>query len=285
VRAVSATLASSAPLPADVVAQAGGENFPVASHLLGRPERAHLLALYAFARLVDDAGDEAPGDRLALLDRLEQDLDRIYAAAEPEQPVMRELADTVRQCSLPSEPFRRLIDANRRDQTVTRYETFEGLLDYCRLSANPVGELVLGVFGAATPDRVAFSDCICSALQVIEHLQDVSEDYARGRVYLPREDMERFGCDEHDLRAAAAGPALRAVVAFEGQRAWALLADGAPLARRLALRPRAAVAGFVAGGRAALEALERVGYDVLGARPRPTRAAFLKNWARAARGR
>ena len=273
------------PSQAAVMAQASSENFPVASRLLGRRERDHLLAVYGFARLVDDLGDEASGDRLELLDWLEQDLDRVYAGAPPEHQVTRSLAGTIRECALPAEPFRRLIEANRRDQAVTEYETFDALLEYCRLSANPVGELVLGVFAAATPDRIALSDKICSALQVVEHLQDVAEDHGRGRVYLPREDMARFGCEGPDLAAPAASPALRAVIAFESSRASALLADGAPLAGRLAPRPRMAVAGFVAGGRAALDALERAGFDVLGARPRPTRAGIARNWLRAARGR
>lgn len=282
---MSATIASEAPSTGVVMTQASSENFPVASHLLGRRERRHLLAIYGFARLVDDLGDEASGDRLELLDRLDRDLDRVYSGETPEHPLMQTLAATAADCELPRDPFRRLIEANRRDQVVSRYETFDALLAYCRLSATPVGELVLHVFGAATPDRVVLSDRICSALQVIEHLQDVAEDDARGRVYLPREDMERFGCDESELSGSTAGPALRAVIAFESRRAWTLLADGAPLASHLALRPRLAVAGFVAGGRAALEALERAGYDVLEARPRGSRAAFARNWLRAARGR
>jgi squalene synthase HpnC len=273
------------PSRATVMAQAGSENFPVASHLLGRRERGHLLAVYGFARLVDDLGDETPGDRLELLDWLEHDLDRIYASGRPKHPVMQTLGTTVHDCDLPEQPFRRLLEANRRDQAVTRYTTFEELLAYCRLSATPVGELVLHVFGAATPGRIALSDSICSALQVIEHLQDVGEDHARGRVYLPRDDMERFGCGEEQLSAAHAGPELRAVLAYEAARAKSLLGRGAPLAARLGLRPRMAVAGFVAGGRAALDALAEGDYEVLGARPRGTRGRFVRNWLTAVRGR
>jgi squalene synthase HpnC len=268
-----------------VMAQVGNENFPVASHLLGRRERGHLLALYGFARLVDDLGDEAPGDRAALLDWLEADLDRVYAGALPEHPVMRALAPTVASCRLPDGPFRRLIEANRRDQVHTRYETFEELLGYCQLSAAPVGELVLHVFGAASAERVALSDRVCAALQVIEHLQDAAEDHARGRVYLPREDLASFGCTEAELGAGAVSPALRELLAFEATRARALLDAGAPLAGTLAIRARLAVAGFVAGGRAALDALERAGYEVLGGRPRPGPARFAWRWLRAAVGR
>ncbi len=115
----------------------------------------------------------------------------------------------------------------------TRYETFDELLDYCRLSANPVGELVLGVFGAATPDRVDLSDRICTALQIVEHLQDITEDYARGRVYVPREDLVRFGCDDRDLTGEPTA-ARRALISFEAARARSLLSAGAPLARTLA---------------------------------------------------
>jgi phytoene/squalene synthetase len=208
----------------EVMAQAQDENFPVALWLLGPRTRRHLLAIYGFARLVDDVGDEVGGDRLALLDRLEHELDA------PQHAVMRTLVATVRECRLPREPFLRLIEANRRDQVVTRYDSLEGLLDYCQLSAAPVGELVLHVFGVATPARIALSDKICAALQIIEHLQDVDEDRARGREYV----------------GAFAGPA----------QARSLLEQGAPLVRQLPGRPRLAVAGFLAGGRVALDRLE-----------------------------
>lgn len=287
---MSATASSPAqtaipPSQAAVMAQAATENFPVASYLLGAAERARLLAIYGFARLVDDIGDESPGDRAALLDWLEQDLDRVYGSGTPEHPVMQSLMPAVRECRLPDQPFRRLIAANRQDQLVSRYETFDELLGYCALSAAPVGELVLHVFGAATPERIELSDRICSALQIVEHLQDVSEDHARGRVYLPREDMARFGCEEHDLGASSASPALGELLAFETGRARKMLREGAPLARTLRLRPRLAVAGFVAGGRAALDALEHAGFEVLAARPRPTKARFIQRWLGAVSGR
>jgi squalene synthase HpnC len=236
-----------------VMTQAREENFPVASRLVARDTRGHLLAIYGFARLVDDLGDEAHGDRLALLDQIEEQLDDLYAGRPPHDDVLRSLAPTVQACALPAEPFRRLIEANRRDQVVKRYETFDELLGYCQLSAAPVGELVLRVFGAATPQRIALSDRVCAGLQVTEHLQDVAEDYARGRVYLPREDLVHFGCGDDQL--ASGGQALRAVVSFEAVRARMLLAAGAPLARQLPWRARLAVAGFVAGGLAALDGL------------------------------
>lgn len=221
--AVSATPAT---LPAreQILAQSRHENFPVALRLLGPRIRRHLLAIYGFARLVDNTGDELAGDRLAALEQIERELD------VPQHPVMVELAQTIRECALPREPFLRLIEANRRDQIVTRYRTFEELLGYCRLSAAPVGELVLHIFGAATPERIALSGRICAALQVIEHLQDVEEDRARGRTYI--------------------GP-------FDAlAEARRLLEEGAPLVRTLRGRARLAVAGFVAGGHTALDALE-----------------------------
>jgi squalene synthase HpnC len=268
-----------------VMAQAQDENFPVASVLLGRRQRARLLALYGVARLIDDIGDEAAGDRDALLDWVDRELDRVFAGESPEHPAMRALAVSVGEHPLPPDPFRRLVQANRQDQSVTSYQTFDELLGYCRLSAAPVGELVLHAFSAATSERLALSERICAGLQVTEHIQDVAEDYTRGRVYIPREDLARFRCDEADLASSSASPELRAVVAFEVERARALLREGAPLARGLPARPRAAVAGFIAGGRAALESIERSGYDVCGTPAPRTRRAFAAAFAGALMGR
>jgi len=280
VTATAASPLAEAPTRAAVMAQAGSENFPVASRLVGSRRRAHLLAVYGFARLVDDAGDEAAGDRAALLDWIERDLDRVYASQTPEHPVLRALVPTVIALELPAQPFRRLIEANRRDQVIDRYPSFEALLDYCQLSAAPVGELVLHIFGAATPERIRLSDKVCAGLQLTEHLQDVAEDRERGRVYLPVEDMERLGCADADLRARVPSRAFTELMAFEVARARALLADGAPLIRRLEPRAALAVAGFVAGGRAALDALAGSGYNVLTAHPRPTRRSFAAALAR-----
>jgi len=268
-----------------VMAQAKDENFPVASILLGRRRRAQLLAIYGVARLIDDIGDEAQGDRDALLNWADRELDCVFAGQPPEHPAMRVLAVSAGEHPLPAEPFRRLVQANRQDQNVTSYETFDELLGYCRLSAAPVGELVLHVFSAATPERLALSERICAGLQVTEHIQDVAEDYTRGRVYIPREDLDRFDCSEADLASTSAGPKLRAVIAFEVERARALLREGAPLARGLPARPRAAVAGFIAGGRAALESIERSGYDVYGTPAPRTRRAFATAFAGALMGR
>lgn len=284
-----------------VMGKAGGENFSVASRLLSRGDRRHLLAVYGFARLADELGDEHDGDRLAALDWLEDELASSHAG-RGRHPLLLDLQATIAECELPQEPFLRLIEANRLDQRVTHYETWKQLEGYCELSANPVGELVLRVFGLATPERIALSDRVCTALQLAEHLQDVAEDVARGRLYLPAEDLARFGCSHERLsrliehggeegdgscvRTRAATQSddlgscweqLRETVSFEIARARELLAAGIPLVSGVPGRPKLAVGAFVAGGRAALEAIERAHCDVLGrvrraSRPRRARA-------------
>ena len=271
-----ATIPRAAPSPGAVMSRAGAENFPVASRLLPARTRQDLLSIYGFARLVDDAGDEARGDRLELLSWLDAEVDTVYAG-RPTHPLMRRLAATVRAHDIPPDPLRDLIQANRQDQTVTRYPTFHDLVAYCELSANPVGRLVLFVFGAATPERFALSDSVCTGLQLTEHWQDVAEDLDRGRIYLPQEDLRRFECTEDMLRAGRATPAFVGLMAFEVRRARDHLVRGLPLARTLRGRPALAVTAFVGGGLAALEAIEGGGYDVLGARPRPSRPS--RAWA------
>jgi squalene synthase HpnC len=261
--------------PEPTAARASGENFPVALRVLPRAVRTHLFAIYGFARFTDDLGDEGdatPAERLAALDRLDADLDRLFATGPtpaPEEPVVARLAPTVRECSLPEEPFRRLVEANRIDQRVERYETWDELRGYCGYSADPVGRMVLGVFGFATPEREARSDDVCTALQLIEHVQDVGEDHGRGRVYLPAEDLDRFGCTDAELASPPAAPALRRVVQFESDRARVLLRSGLPLVAGLRGSARLAIAGFVAGGLATLDAFAAAGGDVLTAPRRP----------------
>ena len=282
----------------DVAAHASGENFPVALRVLPERYRRHLTNLYCFARLTDDLGDESraadgPGAarpdatyRLGLLDELAADVDRIYAGVTPQSPVMRDMAQTVAECHVPAQPLHDLIQANRQDQKVTRYQTFAGLAQYCELSANPIGQVVLYIFGAATPGRIARSNRICTALQLAEHWQDVAEDLARGRIYLPAEDLERFGCTEADLAQPSAGPAVRELMRFEVDRAAALLDEGAPLVGTLRGAARVAVAGYLAGGRAALTAIRDQHYDVLISTARPRKPHIAVEAAKAyARGK
>jgi squalene synthase HpnC len=275
----------------EVVANASGENFPVALRLLPERYRRHLTALYCFARLTDDLGDEArevdgsgqaDADlRLDLLDELTADVHRIYEGKTPTAPVMQQMAVTVTECKIPARPLLDLIQANRQDQQVTRYATFAELGRYCELSANPVGQVVLYIFGAATPERFELSDRICTALQLAEHWQDVAEDLARGRIYLPADDLARFGVTEADLAEPAAGPAVRDLMRFETDRARQLLDQGAPLVATLRGAARLAVAGYLAGGRAALAAIRAQQYDVLSATARPRKPRMAVELAKA----
>ena len=272
--------------------KAAGENFPVAPFFLPKDWRTDLIAVYGFARLVDDIGDGdlAPGgadarllgvspeeaaDRLLLLDAFEADLDRVFHGT-PGHPLLRRLQATVRRRSLTPEPFLGLIAANHQDQLVTRYETYDDLLAYCELSANPVGRLVLAVTGTSTPERIRLSDAICTALQIVEHLQDVAEDLGRDRIYLPAEDMKRFHVQEADLAAKTASASVRALVAYEAQRARELLNEGAPLVGSVHGRLKLLLAGFVAGGRAALRAIAAAEHDVLPGPPKPGRLQLLR---------
>lgn len=270
--------------PARLRARAGGENFPVALHVLPPRWRRELLALYGFARLVDEAGDAAAeGERLALLEAIEADLLRLFAGSEAGHPLLQALRPLIERGALRPEPLQRLIEANLRDQFVTRYASWGELLDYCAHSANPVGECVLGLAGADSPERLAWSDAICSALQVIEHCQDVVEDHRSGRIYLPAEDLAWAGCEEADLERSPATPALRRVLRRCAERARGLLERGAPLPGTLGGPARLAVAAFIGGGHAAIDALERADYDVTGgaAAVRASRTARLRAAARA----
>jgi squalene synthase HpnC len=281
----------------DVVANASGENFPVALRMLPARYRGHLTNAYFFARLTDDLGDEARGDesaaesdptklRLQLLDELAADVSRIYEGGAPQSPVMQAMARTVSECKIPAQPLLDLIEANRQDQVVTRYRTFAELQQYCELSANPVGQMVLHIFGVATPKRVALSDSICTALQLAEHWQDVAEDLASGRIYLPGEDLQKYGCTEADLAEPSAGPQVRELMAFQTRRAASLLDEGAPLVGTLRGAARLAVAGYLAGGRAALAAIRAQQYDVLTGAPRPRKQRLAGELAKAfVRGR
>lgn len=266
-----ATLPDEFPQFAAVLAKADAENFSVGPGFLPPTLRSDLMAIYGYARFVDDIGDETATDaagRLAMLDRVDADVTALFAGREPALPPVRALVDAVRAGRMPEQPLRRLVEANRLDQRVSSYDTIDDLRHYCTLSADPVGRLVLASIGAATPERIAWSDQVCTGLQLVEHWQDVAEDHARGRVYLPQVDLLRFGVSDADLGARHATPALRSLLAFEAARAHALLDAGLPLVRSIRGRPKLAIAGFVAGGRAALHAIAAVDFDVLPGAPK-----------------
>ena len=270
----------------------GSENFPVALRLLPADVRVHLGAVYDVARVIDDLGDQAPGDRTALLRDFRADLATIWAdgagepaSGEPNAPVLRRLAVSVRAKHLSHKPFDDLVEANLVDQEVATYPTYEDLIEYCELSANPVGRIVLEVFEASTPERAELSDRICTALQIIEHCQDVAEDRRAGRIYLPMEDLTRYGVAETDLDATSANEAVRRLVAFEAERAAELLNSGTPLLGQLHGWARLAVRGYVAGGGAALLALRRAGWDVLSGTPHARKVDVLRQLSALVRGR
>lgn len=260
---------------AATLAKAGAENFPVASRLLPAAARDHLLAVYGFARAVDDIGDLAEGDRARQLDAFVAELDAALAG-KAAHPILTRVVATLRATGADRSLLDRLVAANRQDQVVGRYATVEELVAYCDLSANPVGRLVLAIFGVHDEAAGLLSDRICTGLQLVEHWQDVAEDRRAGRIYLPGQDMDRFGVTEGDLDTSSASPALRRLVAFEAARARELLVAGAPLVRRLGGRPGLAVAGFVGGGLAQLDAIEAASYDVLAVEVKASKRAVSK---------
>jgi squalene synthase HpnC len=255
-----------------VARRARTENFPIASVLFPRRLRPHLRAVYGFARLVDILGDELDGDRPAALDELEQELDACYSG-QPSWPVLQGLAPTIHEFSLPREPFLRLIEANRIDQRVSEYETWDDLKEYCRHSADPVGRLVLGLLQLdGEPELVAASDDVCTGLQLVNFLQDVPRDLELGRIYLPLEDRRGFSVTVLDRPSAELLELLR----YEAARARGLLAAGRVLQERIGGRMGRAVGLFARGGLAALEALEAAHWDVFTQRPRPSRARLAR---------
>ena len=274
---MSPTLAAA---PQDVLVKARDENFPVALRCLPRDARRDLEALYTYARYVDDLGDAFAGDRTAALHVVTEDVHRLYDGLTPQLPAVAGLAGLVGDRGVPRDPFLALVEANLVDQEVTRYETFEDLLGYCTLSANPVGAVVLHVFGYADADRIALSDRVCTGLQLLEHWQDVAEDHRAGRVYLPQEDLRRFEVSEGmlDADSASASPALRALLRFETDRALAWLNSGSFLVSTLHGWARLAVSGYVAGGRAAAAALRDADHDSLSSVPKPCTTGVLGAW-------
>jgi squalene synthase HpnC len=262
------------------------ENFSVVTWLTPRALKPAFEAIYAFCRWSDDLGDEV-GDRdrsTALLSWWRDELRRVYddRGGAPGHPVMVALAPVVRQYGIPAGPFEALIAAFEQDQRVLRYETYAQVLDYCTRSANPVGELVLYLGGAHTPENVRLSDATCTGLQLANFWQDVARDHDIGRVYLPLEDLGRFGVDEADLAARRFTPAFRDLLAFEVGRARGLLHEGWPLARRMPGKLAVDVDLFSRGGLAILDRIAARGYDVLSGRPEVGKAAKVGLLARSA---
>ncbi|MBC7454106.1 MAG: squalene synthase HpnC [Massilia sp.] len=247
------------------------ENFPVASILLPRRLVPAVEAIYAFARSADDLADEGDAtapQRLSALVQYEDALGAIGRAEPITDPMFGRLARVIAQYRLPLRPFYDLLSAFKQDVTVTRYPHYDQLLDYCRRSANPVGLLMLSLYGAADAANVRDSDAICSALQLINFLQDVAIDREKGRIYLPLDDLARFEVDPARLQHWQGDARWRALMAFEVARTRALLLSGAPLALRLPGRIGWELRLVVQGGLRILEAIERVDYDVFTRRPK-----------------
>lgn len=263
------------------------ENFPVASFLLPRRLVPAVEAVYAFARSADDIADEgdfAPQERQARLARYGELLRCIERGEPTAEPLFERLAAAIRRHGLPLQSFHDLLSAFSQDVATTRYHTYQELRAYCARSANPVGLLMLTLYGRADERNVAESDAVCTALQLINFWQDVAIDWAKGRIYIPLEDMRRFGVAEADIAAGVAGPAFRQLMAFEVARARALMLSGAPLARRLPGRIGWELRLVVAGGLRILDRIEMAGYDVFRHRPVLGKRDWLAMAWRALRG-
>jgi squalene synthase HpnC len=246
------------------------ENFPVASILMPKRLRKPVAAIYHFARAADDIADEGDlpdNERLRQLDTYRGELTRIAAGEAPQLPLFINLAAEIRAHELPMQPFRDLLDAFSQDVVKKRYTNYDELLDYCRRSANPVGNLLLHLYQDVTPVNIAYSDSICTALQLINFWQDVAKDYAIGRIYLPQDDMARFGVSEDQIAEGRPSAAWRALMKFEVDRARALMLQGAPLGSILGGRIGLEMRMIIAGGLRILDKLEAADYDVFHRRP------------------
>jgi squalene synthase HpnC len=262
------------------------ENFSVATWFLPRRLRQHFYNVYAYCRISDDLGDEVgdPQQSLELLDQWEVELNACYGGS-PKHPVFVALAETVKQCSIPKHEFSDLLIAFRQDQTVTRFETFDDILAYCRYSANPVGHLVLYLCGYSDFDRQQLSDYTCTALQLANFWQDVLVDYGKGRIYLPLEDLRRFGVTGDDIAQRRATPQFIAMMKFEVERARDWFARGFPLVKTVNRELAVDLELFSLGGQEILSAIERQGFDVLRARPEISKPRKLLLVLRAAIGK
>ena len=262
------------------------ENFSVATWFLPRALRQHFFNVYAYCRISDDLGDETgdPQASLRLLDQWETELNACFAG-QPRHPVFVALAETVRACDIPRQPFADLLKAFRQDQTVNRYPRFEDLLGYCRYSANPVGRLVLYVCGYRDDERQALSDFTCTALQLANFWQDVSADYSKSRIYLPLEDLNRFGVAQADIASAQNTPAFCEMMRFEVNRTRDWFQQGLPLIAEVNRELAVDIELFSWGGQEILNAIERQNFKVLGQRPIISKTRKLALLARAALGK
>src|SRR5438309_2637284 len=268
------------------LARAHYENFSVATWFLPERLRQDFFNVYAYCRISDDLGDEV-GDRhasLQLLDQWERELDACYAGS-PRHPVFVALAETVRKFEIPQHEFADLLAAFRQDQTITRYQTFDDLLEYCRNSANPVGHLVLYLGGYRDAERQKLSDYTCTALQLANFWQDVSVDYEKGRIYLPLESLRRFGVTEEDLTANRNTSSFCEMMRFEVARAREWFERGLPLVSKVEKELAIDLDLFTRGGQEILNAIEKQGYAVLGRRPSISKSRKLVLVARAALGK
>ena len=262
------------------------ENFSVATRFLPKRLRQHFYNVYAYCRISDDLGDEVddPQQSLELLEQWETELNACYAGS-PKHPVFVALAETVKQCSIPKPEFSDLLIAFRQDQTVTRFETFNDVLAYCRYSANPVGHLVLYLCGYSDVERRRLSDYTCTALQLANFWQDVSVDYGKGRIYLPLEDLRRFGVTGDEIAERRATPQFLAMMKFEVERARDWFARGLPLVKMVDRELAIDLELFSRGGQEILNAIERQAFDVLRARPEISKSRKLMLMLRAAAGK
>jgi len=262
------------------------ENFSVATWFLPKRLRQHFYNVYAYCRISDDLGDEVgdPQQSLELLDQWEAELNACYAGS-PKHPVFVALAETVKQFSIPQHEFSGLLIAFRQDQTITRFETFDDILAYCRYSANPVGHLVLYLCGYSDAERQQLSDYTCTALQLANFWQDVFVDYGKGRIYLPLEDLRRFGVTGGDIAQRRATPQFVAMMKFEVERARDWFARGLPLVKKVNRELAIDLELFSRGGQEILNAIERQGFDVLRARPEISKSRKLMLVLRAAMGK
>ena len=262
------------------------ENFSVATWFLPKRLRQHFYNVYAYCRISDDLGDEVddPQQSLELLEQWETELNACYAGS-PKHPVFVALAETVKQCSIPKPEFSDLLIAFRQDQAVTRFETFNDVLAYCRYSANPVGHLVLYLCGYSDVERRRLSDYTCTALQLANFWQDVSVDYGKGRIYLPLEDLRRFGVTGDEIAERRATPQFLAMMKFEVERARDWFARGLPLVKMVDRELAIDLELFSRGGQEILNAIERQAFDVLRARPEISKSRKLMLVLRAAMGK